>query len=123
MDLMNHFHVSLVIHGRTSYENDVDGVDPYEVPKGLGKFQHIDSGNPMSTQDIITRIIDNRFIVLNLISISTSFDFLFFFFSYRLAYEKRNEAKEAKKAAADATLQKLKEKTTYELSTVDTEQQ
>ena len=69
MDLMNQFKVSLVIHGQTSYENDVNGVDPYEVPKGLGKFQQIDSGNSMSTQDIITRIISNRFVVLNLISI------------------------------------------------------
>jgi ethanolamine-phosphate cytidylyltransferase len=66
MDLMNHFKVSLVIHGQTPYEPDIDGRDPYEVPKGLGKFQEIDSGNPMSTHDIITRIIDNRFVDLNI---------------------------------------------------------
>lgn len=57
---MNHFKVSLVVHGQTPYEDDVDGRDPYEVPKTLGKFEQIDSGNPLSTQDIITRIIDNR---------------------------------------------------------------
>ncbi len=51
-----------MIHGRTSYDSDIDGQDPYEVPKGLGIFQQIDSGNPMSTQDIMTRIIDNRFV-------------------------------------------------------------
>ena len=60
MDLINHFKVSLVVHGHTVYEADLDGSDPYDVPKTLGKFQQIDSGNPMSTQDIITRIIDNR---------------------------------------------------------------
>jgi ethanolamine-phosphate cytidylyltransferase len=64
MDLMNHFKVSIVIHGQTPCDSDVDGRDPYEVPKALGKFQQIDSGNPMSTQDIITRIIDNRFVDL-----------------------------------------------------------
>jgi len=64
MDLMNHFKVSIVIHGQTPCDLDVDGRDPYEVPKALGKFQQIDSGNPMSTQDIITRIIDNRFVNL-----------------------------------------------------------
>ncbi len=65
MDLMNHFKVALVIHGQTTCEPDIDGRDPYEVPKALGKFQQIDSGNPLTTQDIITRIIDNRFVDLN----------------------------------------------------------
>lgn len=51
------------MHGRTSYDSDVDGQDPYEIPKGLKIFQQIDSGNPMSTQDIMTRIIDNRFVM------------------------------------------------------------
>ena len=62
MELMNHFRVSVVIHGQTPCDSDVDGRDPYEVPKGLGKFQQIDSGNSLTTQDIITRIIDNRFV-------------------------------------------------------------
>lgn len=64
MDLISHFKVSLVIHGQTAYEPDIDGRDPYEVPKSLGIFQHVDSGNPLSTQDIITRIIDNRFVLI-----------------------------------------------------------
>lgn len=62
LDLINHFRVALVIHGQTQCDPDVDGRDPYEVPKALGKFQQIDSGNPMSTQQIITRIIDNRYV-------------------------------------------------------------
>lgn len=64
---MNHFKVSLVIHGRTSYDPDIDGRDPYEIPKNLGKFQQIDSENPISTQDIISRIINNRFVNKNFI--------------------------------------------------------
>lgn len=64
MELMNHFKVSLVIHGQTPYEDDIDERDPYEVPKELGKFEQIDSGNPLSTQDIITRIIDNRYVYM-----------------------------------------------------------
>ncbi len=61
--------MSHVIHGRTAYEPDADGRNPYEVPQSLHLFQQIDSGNPMSTQDIMTRIIDNRFVeMLDLIS-------------------------------------------------------
>ncbi|CAF1008234.1 unnamed protein product [Rotaria sordida] len=100
MDLINHFKVSLVIHGQTIYDNDGDGRDPYEVPKGLGKFQQIDSGNPMSTQDIITRIINNR-----------------------LVYEKRNKKKEAKEAAVYAAFEKLKAASLHESSAVNIEQQ
>lgn len=62
LDLINHFRVALVIHGQTVIEADVDGQDPYEVPKTLNQFKQIDSGNPLSTNDIITRIIDNRFV-------------------------------------------------------------
>ena len=63
LDLINHCRVALVIHGQTPCDPDIDGSDPYDVPKTLGKFLQIDSGNSMSTQHIITRIIDNRFVV------------------------------------------------------------
>ncbi|CAF4048362.1 unnamed protein product [Rotaria sp. Silwood2] len=99
MDLINHFKVSLVVHGRTEYESDADGSDPYDVPKTLGMFQRIDSGNPMTTQDIITRIIDNR-----------------------LEYEKRNKKKEAKEAAAFEAFQKLKAENRNESTAVNIEQ-
>ncbi|KAF7272411.1 hypothetical protein GWI33_014798 [Rhynchophorus ferrugineus] len=60
LDLMNHFKVDLVIHGQTPVMNDEDGTDPYEVPKALGKFINIDSGNDMTTDKIVDRIIRNR---------------------------------------------------------------
>jgi len=110
---MNHFKVSLVIHGQTEVDPDVDGRDPYEVPKGLNKFQQIDSGNPLSTQDIITRIIDNRFVErivfrLNIRSV----------FSFSLLYEKRNKKKEAKEAAAYEAFKKLQEDNLHETAAV-----
>ncbi|CAF4330667.1 unnamed protein product, partial [Rotaria sp. Silwood2] len=86
--------------GEIAYDNDIDGHDPYEVPKGLGKFQQIDSGNSMTTQDIITRIINNR-----------------------LTYEKRNKKKEAKEAAAYAAFQKMKDENLQESSAVNIEQE
>ncbi|CAF4491407.1 unnamed protein product [Rotaria socialis] len=98
LELMNHFKVSVVIHGRTPYDPDVDGRDPYEVPKGLEKFQQIDTGNPMSTQDIITRIINNR-----------------------LAYETRNQRKQANEAAAYAAFEKLKAEGLQESPAIDTD--
>ncbi|CAF0777260.1 unnamed protein product [Adineta steineri] len=100
MELINHFKVSRVIHGRTTYDSDIDGQNPYEVPQALKIFEQIDSGNPMSTQDIITRIIDNR-----------------------LEYEKRNKKKEAKEAAAYATFQKLKAENLNESTAVNVGQQ
>ncbi|CAF1617123.1 unnamed protein product, partial [Didymodactylos carnosus] len=85
LDLMNHFKVDLVLHGQTECDPDADGRDPYEVPKTLNKFKQIDSGNSLTTTDIITRIIENR-----------------------LQYERRNKKKEAKEAAAYEAFQKLK---------------
>ncbi len=117
MDLMNHFKVSLVIHGQTPCEADIDGSDPYEVPKALGKFQQIDSGNLMTTQDIITRIIDNRF-VWNL-NIEVEFELGF----SRLTYEKRNKKKEAKEAAAYEAFQKLKAENRHESSAVNIQEE
>lgn len=76
---MSHFKVDIVIHGKTSVMNDVDGSDPYEIPKRLGKFTAVDSGkclknptsdsgwtnalfagNEMTTEKIVDRIIRNR---------------------------------------------------------------
>ncbi|XP_019768510.1 ethanolamine-phosphate cytidylyltransferase isoform X2 [Dendroctonus ponderosae] len=58
--LMSHFKVDIVIHGKTSVMKDVDGSDPYEIPKRLGKFKAVDSGNEMTTEKIVDRIIRNR---------------------------------------------------------------
>ena len=34
-DLLDHFHVDVVVHGHTSVAPDVDGSDPYEVGRIL----------------------------------------------------------------------------------------
>lgn len=75
-DLMNHFNVSVVVHGSTPTMHCEDGSDPYEVPKRLNKFKLIDSGNDMTTEKIVDRII-----------------------SHRLEFETRNLKKEQKEAA------------------------
>ena len=36
------------------------GRDPYEVAKEMGIFQTIDSENPLTTADIVERIIRNK---------------------------------------------------------------
>lgn len=59
-DLMDHFKVDVVIHGKTPVMADDDDSDPYEIPKNLGKFISIDSGNDMTTERIVDRIIRNR---------------------------------------------------------------
>jgi len=96
LDLMNHFKVDVVLHGQTQCDPDEDGRDPYEVPKGLNKFKQIDSGNSMSTADIITRIIENR-----------------------LEFERRNSKKEAKEKAAYEAFQKLKSENKHESHAVN----
>lgn len=43
-DLMEHFNVDLVCHGQTPIATDIGNIDPYAVPKQMGKFMLIDSG-------------------------------------------------------------------------------
>ncbi|XP_023020118.1 phosphoethanolamine cytidylyltransferase isoform X2 [Leptinotarsa decemlineata] len=59
-DLMEHFKVDIVVHGETPVMNDEDGEDPFKYPKYLGKFVTVDSGNDMTTEKIVDRIIRNR---------------------------------------------------------------
>ncbi|EEC18197.1 glycerol-3-phosphate cytidylyltransferase, putative, partial [Ixodes scapularis] len=59
-DLMDHFRVHIVCHGMTPIMQDVDGSDPYAEPKRLGKFKTLDSGNSLTTHDLVQRIIRNR---------------------------------------------------------------
>jgi len=72
-EMMEHFGVSLVVHGTTPVQPDADGSDPYREPKERGRFATVDSGNSMTTEDLVRRIIKNR-----------------------LTYEERNRKKEAK---------------------------
>ncbi|XP_065160917.1 ethanolamine-phosphate cytidylyltransferase [Atheta coriaria] len=59
-DLMEHFNVDIVVHGTTAVMHDVCGKDPFVLPKSIGKFKIIDSGNDMTTEKIVERIIRNR---------------------------------------------------------------
>lgn len=40
--------------------SDVDGEDPYKVPKKMGIYQEVNSENTLTTADIVERIIRNR---------------------------------------------------------------
>ncbi|XP_068118457.1 ethanolamine-phosphate cytidylyltransferase isoform X3 [Hyperolius riggenbachi] len=59
-DLLDHFKVDLVCHGKTEVLPDRDGSDPYAEPKSRGIFQTINSENNLTTDDIVQRIIKNR---------------------------------------------------------------
>jgi len=76
-EMIDHFKVDVVCHGTTRVATDVDGKDPYEEPKKQGKFVTIDSGNELTTEKLVQRIV-----------------------SRRMQFEARNEAKEKKEKAA-----------------------
>lgn len=60
-DLLDHFKVDVVVHGAsTPILPDEDDSDPYEEPKRRACLTIIDSGNDLTTGDIVQRIIDNR---------------------------------------------------------------
>lgn len=59
-EIMNHFKIDLVCHGTTPVFPDVDGSDPYEYPKKLGKFETLGTDCDLTTNDIIDRIIEHR---------------------------------------------------------------
>uniref|UniRef100_A0A671RT08 ethanolamine-phosphate cytidylyltransferase n=1 Tax=Sinocyclocheilus anshuiensis TaxID=1608454 RepID=A0A671RT08_9TELE len=75
-DLLDHFKVDLVCHGKTEVFPDTDRTDPYAEPKKRGIFRILDSSNNLTTDDIMQRIIENR-----------------------LQFEARNQKKEAKEMA------------------------
>ncbi|XP_011153206.1 ethanolamine-phosphate cytidylyltransferase isoform X1 [Harpegnathos saltator] len=84
-NLMEHFNVSVVCHGQTPIMPCEDGSDPYAEPKRQNKFKLLDSGNDMTTEKIVERII-----------------------LHRLEYENRNIRKEKKELAAYEALMKSK---------------
>lgn len=59
-DLMEHFKVDVVVHGETPIMEDVNEEDPFRYPKEIGKFVKVNSGNDMTTEKIVERIIRNR---------------------------------------------------------------
>ena len=59
-DLMDQLKVDLVCHGMTEVMPDADSSDPYAEPKSRDKFMILNSGNEMTTQRIVERIIEHR---------------------------------------------------------------
>jgi len=84
-DLIEQFKVAVVVHGATPIMDDVDNTDPYEYPKQLGIFKTVDSGNVLTTADIVKRII-----------------------RHKLEFEQRNAKKETKELALLDYLEKQK---------------
>jgi ethanolamine-phosphate cytidylyltransferase len=80
-----HKQVDLVCHGDTNVAPDVDGSDPYEEPKKQGKFKVVSSGNALTTEKLVQRIVERR-----------------------LDYENRNAKKEQKELAAYEAFQRQK---------------
>ncbi|XP_048847168.1 ethanolamine-phosphate cytidylyltransferase-like isoform X3 [Brienomyrus brachyistius] len=85
-DLLDHFKVDLVCHGKTEVFPDKDGSDPYAEPKKRGILRTVDSGNSLTTDDIVQRIIKNR-----------------------LQFEARNQKKEAKEMAVIQAMKRREE--------------
>jgi len=82
-EMLEHFSVSVVCHGDTPVMPDVDGGDPYDFPKSEGKFVAVDSGDSLTTEGLVKRILARR-----------------------LEYEERNAKKEKKELAAYEALQR-----------------
>eukprot|EP00090_Calanus_glacialis_P041686 TRINITY_DN7417_c0_g1_i2.p1 TRINITY_DN7417_c0_g1~~TRINITY_DN7417_c0_g1_i2.p1 ORF type:complete len:366 (-),score=133.32 TRINITY_DN7417_c0_g1_i2:170-1183(-) len=76
-EMMDHFKVSLVVHGMTPIAPDVDGQDPYAEPKKRGQFMQLESGNTLTTEMLVQRILARR-----------------------MEYQERNRKKEQKEMAA-----------------------
>lgn len=71
--------ISIVVHGATEIDPDLNGSDPYEIAKQRGIYRPLISAFPtLSTKTFINRIIANR-----------------------IAYEERNRKKIAKDQAAN----------------------
>uniref|UniRef100_A0A8C2PQ18 ethanolamine-phosphate cytidylyltransferase n=1 Tax=Cyprinus carpio TaxID=7962 RepID=A0A8C2PQ18_CYPCA len=85
-DLLEHFKVDLVCHGKTEVFPDKDGSDPYAVPRKMGILQTMDSGNSLTTDGIVQRIIKNR-----------------------LLFEARNQNKEIKEMAVIQAMNRREE--------------
>lgn len=59
-ELIDHFKIDFVCHGKTAIELDEHGGDPYEVPKQLGKYKEVDSGNKLTTHMVVERIVNKK---------------------------------------------------------------
>jgi len=59
-ELIDHFKIDIVCHGKTPVELDENGSDPYEFAKKLGKYVEVDSGNKLTTQIVVERIVNRK---------------------------------------------------------------
>lgn len=74
------FNISLVVHGKTDVDPDIDSEDPYKLPKEMGIYREVDTKfSHLTTQTMVDRIIARR-----------------------QEYEERNRKKQAKEIAAIA---------------------
>lgn len=111
-NLMKHFNVDLVVHGSTSVVLDAEGGDPYAVPKQQDKFKIILTGNDMNTENIVERIIANRFVILigsrlGHYTHALPNKYCIIKLYNRQRFRERNQKKEAKeKAAYDAEMKR-----------------
>jgi ethanolamine-phosphate cytidylyltransferase len=86
-DLLDHFNVSVVCHGKTKLPVDpATGEDCYEEPRRRGIFKEIESGSDLTTEIVVQRIIAKR-----------------------IEFEERNAAKEKKELAIINALNKAEE--------------
>ncbi|XP_028455643.1 ethanolamine-phosphate cytidylyltransferase isoform X1 [Perca flavescens] len=90
-DLLDHFKVDLVCHGKTEIYPDKDGSDPYAEPRREGILRTVDSVNSLTTDAIVQRIIKNR-----------------------LLFEARNQKKEANEIAVIQAMKRQEEEKTKE---------
>ncbi|KAJ1853601.1 choline phosphate cytidylyltransferase [Coemansia sp. RSA 1822] len=59
------YHVDAVAHGASDQPLDIDGKDPYALPKERGIYHEVDHpGLDLTTSAIINRIIDNRHVYI-----------------------------------------------------------
>lgn len=85
-EIIESLNIDVVIHGNTDVMQDADGSDPYQEAKARGIFKTVESGNTLTTADIVDRIIEHR-----------------------LEYEKRNKEKQKKEAAVYKIAMEMKE--------------
>ena len=90
-EMMDHFRVDLVCHGHTPVADGEAGDDPYYVPKQLNKFKAIESGNTLTTELLVQRIINNR-----------------------LSFQERNRKKEEKEAVIWNAMQQQQQQQKWE---------
>ena len=56
-EMLDHFRVSVVCHGSTPVADDTDGQDPYAEPRRRGQFVQVESGNSLTTEMLVQRIL------------------------------------------------------------------